>query len=200
MGIVYEDDSTPEADGDADGDAATREAIEAKAREEADAKAALEATKRLPAAKLPSDELAPWMLLPPGWKAPKGRQLVFVRFPAEWTDTPEKGVEIGGEDGLWRLAIITALSLADKRIALERSMQKPERVGDDLCRQMLRCVDGLAADWSGARTPGSVEIWYNEIGEKCRAELQRIYMNLHQLDAEERTRFFTNCIEVRSAG
>lgn len=153
-----------------------------------------------PQAKAPGDELASWMLIPPGWKAPKGRQLVFVRFPAEWTDTPEKGVEIGGEPGLWRLAILSVLSIADKRIALERAGTRPERIGDDLVKQMIRCVDGMVGDWSGSRTPNSVEYWHAEIGEKCRGELQRIYMNLHQLNEVERTRFFSSCVEVRSAG
>lgn len=177
---------------------------EAKALEEAEKAKEEEAKKQQATAELVLPVAKPdgppeWAVIPDALKVPKGRQLIFIRFPAKWTDTPERGIEIGGFEGLWRFCICWVCSANDKRIAVERARSN-KSVPDEMCKQMIRSVDGLVADWTGKSTPGSVEKWYNEIGEKCRNELFRVFLKLHQLDEGERKTFFESCIEVRTAG
>jgi hypothetical protein len=147
-----------------------------------------------------SDGPPAWAVIPDKMKIQRGRQMIFVRFPAEWTDVPERGLEIGGEPGLWRMCIITPCSVADKRMAANRCEGKSQRLTDEMCKQTIRSVDGHISDWSGSKTPGSIDNWWNEIGEKCRNELTRIFLKLHQLNEGERVRFFESCIAVRTAG
>lgn len=162
-----------------------------------------------PAAAKPLDDHLPvptadgppaWAVIPSNMKLQRGRQMIFIRFPSEWTDVPERGIEIGGETGLWRLCIVTPCSVADKRLAANRCEGKSQRLTDEMCKQTIRSVDGFVADWSGTKSPGSIDHWWNEIGEKCRNELTRVFLKLHQLDEGERVRFFESCIAVRTAG
>lgn len=129
-----------------------------------------------------------WAILPPGFAAPRGKQIFFLRFRASLTDTPWKGE---------RQCVVWAINSADKRAALDRSRRDPNRASDELSKQMIRVHDGKATDWTGD-LPGGIEDFWNEIGEKCRGLLTRLYMRLHVVSVEENTDFLENCIEARS--
>ena len=133
----------------------------------------------------------PWAKIPAGFKFPRGRQVAFLRFRAEWTDTPWKGD---------RQAVVWSLTDADEKIGLGRAMGDVNRAANELSKQMLRAIDGHEAVWDGTPGPGNVDRWWTEIGGKCRQILVRVYTQLHVLSEEERTDFFENCIEVRTTG
>jgi len=149
-----------------------------------------------------------WVKLPEGLVFPRGRAVLFLRFPAAWTDTPQKGhempdeeaVQVAGAGALWRQCIVIPLTVEDKKHALLRASGDTNRVGDELSKQMIRSVDGYRCDWSGMPSPGSIDIWWNEVGERVRNLLSRVWMQLHTLKREEQQSFFEHCIAVRLPG
>lgn len=156
-----------------------------------------------------------WANLPPNFKFPRGKTLMFLKFRADWTDTPLKGDPIIDQNGdvvtetkhvngeevttpiLWRQCVVWPLNVGDKKLALGRGMGDVYRTQEELARQMIRVADGEAVDWSGA---GSFDIWWEDLGEKCRGLLIRIYNRLHVMDVEATTDFLQNCVEVRTSG
>jgi hypothetical protein len=152
-----------------------------------------------------------WVKLPPGFVFPRGKQIIFMRFKAIHTDTPWKGEPVPGPDGegfevdqngkpvLYRQCVCWPINTADKKLALGRAQRDPNRAADELAKQMVRVHDGVEADWAVVRTNG-VEMFWNELGEKCRGLLLRIFTQLHVLDTDGTRDFLQNCIEVRSTG
>jgi len=130
-----------------------------------------------------------WVKVPPGLKPPKGRQVLFLRFKAAWTDTPHKGD---------RQAICWSLSDADEKVALMRAITA-NRTAYELAKQMVRVVDGHVASWDNSQVDGDIDRWWTEIGGKCRQILIRLFAKLHTPSEEERVDFFENCIEVRTS-
>lgn len=160
-----------------------------------------EVEEELPRMPEPSAGGAPaWMLVPAEMKFPRGRVMMFVRFPSKWTDTPHKGVEIPGEPGKWRMCICWAINTADKKFGYERAQGDQLRVIEEMTKTMIRAVDGVRADWSGMPNAGSIEAWWAEIGERCRGRLTNMYLKMHTLDADEMKYFFESCVAVRTAG
>lgn len=132
-----------------------------------------------------------WVVLPPNLKFPRGRQVGFIRFEAQWTDSPQKGD---------RQCIIWGLSDIDEKVAFTRAMSDPNRAAAELAKQMVRAIDGYQVDWSGTPGPACIDEWWREIGGKCRQMLIRIYAQTHVLPEEDRKRFFESCIEFRTTG
>lgn len=169
---------------------------------------------REPAFRLPSasEGGAPvWAAIPTGFKFPRAQQVLFVRFRSEWTATPWKGdphidaltgnpeINKDGEPILYRQCILWAITSGDKKLALTRAQRDPNRAIDELAKQMIRSHDGAAVDWSESRANG-IEVFWNEIGEKCRSLLTRMFTQLHVLDTEETRAFLTSCIVARTTG
>lgn len=137
-------------------------------------------------------EVPEWVVLPPDLKIPSGRVVAFLRFKAEWTDTPTKGD---------RQCIVWNLSDADERLALKRAnLNDGLSAISDLAKQSIRAVDGVRVDWSKGKGPGSIDQFWREIGAKCRALLQRWYLQNHQLNDAEQKDFFESCVAVRTMG
>ena len=134
-----------------------------------------------------SSEPPKWAIIPKGLVFPKGRTIYFVRFPADMTDTPADGE---------RQCIMWNLNMADEDLALARARGSQLRVNRELTMAMIRAVDGVQSDWtqSLANSAGSVRIWMNKIGARCRLQLQNIYMRTHGVDEDMRKRFFTDCL------
>lgn len=132
-----------------------------------------------------------WSKVPADMRFPRGRQVLFVRFEAAWTDSPHKGD---------RQCIIWGLTDIDEKAAFGRAMSDPNRAANELAKQMVRSIDGHVTDWSGTEGPANIDLWWREIGGKCRQMLIRLYTQLHVLPDEDRKRFFESCIEVRSTG
>lgn len=145
------------------------------------------------AASAPGDPngIPDWVILPPNLKIPPGRQVGFMRFRASWTDTPNKGD---------RQLILWPLSDADEKLALKRTHGDSLRTIGEMAKQMIRAVDGTNADWSSGKfSVGSVEQFWNDIGARCRQQVQSYFLKTHALDDEERADFFLNCLAVRTS-
>lgn len=156
----------------------------------------------------------PWALIPSGLKFPRGKSIMFFRFKSRLTDAPWKGNPHADENGqlitettyvngqevtevvLFRQCIVWPLNVADKRLAMGRSLGDNERAFEELTRQMIRIVDGEQVSWAMA---GPIDVFWNDLGEKCRGLLGRIYTKLHVLAPEDQLDFFANCVVARTA-
>lgn len=175
-----------------------------------------EAPRPSPALPEPAAGAAPpWAIIPRGLRAPRGRQVYFARFPSSWTDTPREGVPGSLTDAeaaswrlagyqppeLWRQCIFWALSIGDQKIALAKANGDPNRFNSCLAQQMIRAIDGEIVDRSGADFgSGSMELWWERLGERCRSELARMCTRIHTLTVAERALFFGHCVAARTAG
>jgi hypothetical protein len=144
---------------------------------------------RAPAAEQP--EIPDWVKVPHGFKIPPGRTVSFLRFRADWTDTPGKGE---------RQCVLWNLTGADEKLAVTRSRGDTMRLASELAKQTIRAIDGQKSNWSGDGKGGSVDVWWDAIGAKCRQLLITQFSKTHSLTEGERADFFEHCIAVRSAG
>lgn len=188
---------------------AERSAEEVTTRQKAEAEArALKINLPKPTA----DGMPRWAKVPTGFAFPRGKQVLFLKFKSKWTDTPWKGEPIldpetggnekdpeTGEDVLYRQCVVWPINSPDKKLALGRAMRDPNRAADEMAKQMIRVADGVEADWTITTAQG-IEMFWNELGEKCRGLLLRIFSQLHVLDQDNTKDFLANCIEARSTG
>lgn len=137
------------------------------------------------------DAVPDWVVVPSNLRVPRGRQLVFLRFPPSITGDGTKGE---------RQCICWSMSDAEEKIAHDRCAGNPARSAVEFPKQMIRVVDGVLVDWSKSRGPGSVDEFYREIGPKGRNLLARVYTTLHMTTEDELRDFFENCVAVRTAG
>lgn len=129
-----------------------------------------------------------WAIIPEGFKKPKkGKQIYFVQFLASWTETPEKGN---------RHCVMTNLSEADEKVARQRAQGDSVRTVLELARQMIRANDGVLVDWSRSKKEGNPDIFWREIGYKCRQEIASIFLKTHVLSEEQRSIFFAHCVRA----
>lgn len=132
--------------------------------------------------------LPEWFKLPEGMQLPVGREIIFLRFRAKWTDTPTKG------DRTCALWNITA---ADERMALKRTKGDATRTLSEMAKQTIRILDGQRTDWTRGAS-SNVEVFWNDIGAKCRQQIISAYLKTHSMTAEEEADFFGQCMTVRS--
>lgn len=175
-----------------------------ESEEKREREASKEAKRNLLNIPAPSNGPAPyWALVPEGMVYPRGKQVMFIRFRSEWTDAPWKGQELIGPDGvslgLYRQCIIWSINTSDKKLAFARSNKDPNRAVDELAKQMIRVHDGIRTDWSVSSAQGIDGFW-NELGEKCRGLMTRMFSRLHVLESAAVTDFLDNCVEVRKTG
>lgn len=129
--------------------------------------------------------------LPQGLRVPPGRNVMFVRFRKEWTETPWKGE---------RFCLVWTLSDADERLAYKVAAGESERIPQELAKLMIRVIDGARVSSDGDPA-GDVNTFWREIGAKGRHALQRIYQANHSFTEEEKDDFFLNCVvSVTSTG
>ncbi len=145
--------------------------------------------------------------LPSDLLYPRGKQVYFIRFRSRWTDAPWIGHPIGEEtdpkltddDGKPRLAmfrtcVLWAINSPEKRLAITRARGDGNRATDELAKQMIRVIDGKKVDWVDS---SELDSWWNQIGERCRNQLTRLFHNLHVMDEEDTVDFLENCIAIR---
>ena len=106
------------------------------------------------------------------------------------TDVPGKGE---------RQCVCWPMSSGDETIAMGRAMGDPNRASDEFAKQMIRVIDGKPVDVEGSGQGENLEIFWNEIGKRCRAWVVRIYSQLHYASPAETEDFLEHCIAVRSA-
>jgi len=131
-----------------------------------------------------------WASIPPGFEIPPGKRCGWMLFRAEWTDAPAKGD---------RWCMMWPLSEAEEKIAYKRSNGEATKAIAELTKASLRIVDGVKADRTGTSAPGSVGVFWAEIGTKLRQMLQNYYLKTHTLSSEEQQDFFANCFVVTTA-
>lgn len=135
-------------------------------------------------------EMPEWVKCPPGMKFPRGKQVIFLRFRAQLTDTPNKGE---------RQAILWSNNLGDSKLAYIRADKDPNRLSEFLAKQMIRVIDGQRVSLSGELNSANLDIWWDEIGPKSRGIIDKLYMQLHFASRDESVDFFENCVAVRVA-
>lgn len=151
-----------------------------------------------------------WAYVPQGMKFPRGRQFLFIRIPSAWTDSPKVGKplkvedeqsrKIAGDGALWRQAIVWSVDVGDMKHAIGRAQGDPNRLSEELTKQMVRAVDGQRSDWSGGSGEGSMDVFWNQIGQKNRQLMQRVWSMLHVHTREAQVSFFESCVVVRTPG
>lgn len=125
----------------------------------------------------------------PAPKAPRGRQVIFLRFRAPLTDDP------AGPD---RYAACWNLTEADEKLAALRARGQEHRVMVEMAKQFVRVVDGQPADWQNG--PACVvNAWWDAIGGKARAQVIGMYAKQHTMNTAEAIDFFASCVAVRTA-
>lgn len=136
------------------------------------------------------DDVPEWAIVPPSLRIPKGKSVVFLMFKASMTDAPLKGD---------RQCMVWTLSDGEEKLAADRCANSQNRAPAEYTKQMIRAVDGVAADWGKTRGPGSIDEFWKEIGPKGRNMMMRVYTQLHLANDEEVRDFFEHCIAVRTA-
>lgn len=136
------------------------------------------------------DDVPEWALIPSNMRVPKGRQVVFLRFPPALTGNPQRGE---------RQCIVWTLNDGEEKLANDRTGGSSARAAAEFTKQMIRAVDGVVVDWSKPKGPGSIDEFWREVGPKGRNMLMRIYTQLHLASDEETRDFFESCVAVRTA-
>lgn len=140
-----------------------------------------------------NSEIPSWVVMPPDLKLPSGRVVAYMLFKAEWTDTPNRGD---------RHCLLWPLTSRDETIALKRTRGDSQRTLAEMAKQMIRAVDGKTADWGLAKANGAavpnVEMFWNDIGAKCRQQITNYYLRTHSMTNEEAASFFGQCLHIRT--
>jgi hypothetical protein len=140
----------------------------------------------------PSDAPIPeWVRVPNDFRIPRTKQVFYIRFRAGMTDKPNKGE---------RQCIIWSNNLGDQKLAIGRADRDPNKMSEQMAKQMVRAIDGVPADWTGEPGKGNIDVWWDEIGPKCRSILDRLFIQLHVANPDEVKDFFENCVAVRGVG
>lgn len=139
-----------------------------------------------------TNEPPPWAIIPPpsgARKMPPGRQIVYMRFRAEWTDTPDLGD---------RQCIMWNINVGDEKVAIQRAGDFSASITREFAKQQVRVVDGHWAEYGQPmRAPDGIDRWWNEIGYKCRSLIMNHWGKQHMLTANEKIDFLASCIAVR---
>lgn len=120
---------------------------------------------------------------------PHGVTWTAMRFLAEWTDRPQLGD---------RQCIVWNLSYGDEKFARRRARGDAEAMMDEQAKQMIRAIDGKRCNYGLPTDPASPDLFWEEIGKKCRLLVLNYFMKVHTLEAAERLHFFANCLVVRT--
>lgn len=126
--------------------------------------------------------------LPVDLKLPQGgKQIAILRLESGLTDAQAMGD---------RTIVIWNLTVRDERLARTRARGHADWLYDEYAKRMLRAIDGKAVlDTASA----VVDRFWDEIGSKYRGHLVSWYVRTHNLSDEERLRFFTNNVVIRTA-
>lgn len=133
---------------------------------------------------------------PNNFQIPRGKKPIFVRFRADWTDTPHLGE---------RQCVCWGLTVGEEYIADKRSDDSGSRALHERTKLSIRLIGSSETDTLVPVDPtksvreADVDIFWEQIGLKCRTLLTNVFIQTHSLNADERRDFFENCIEVRDA-
>ena len=127
----------------------------------------------------------PSSLVIPPWK-----QIGYFMFRPGLTERPDLGD---------RTCVTWQLSVADERLAKQRTRGDSSRTYEELAKQTIRCMDGVKADWTGKGGKGNVARFWEEIGPKARTFIINSYLQTHTPTAAETEDFFLNCTTYKTS-
>lgn len=138
------------------------------------------------------NDIPDWVIIPEGFKFPKGRQVAFMLFRPEITVCQTE-----------RQCVLWSLSVSDEKLARKRTRGDSQSTFDELAKQTIRLIDGVKVDWTGkasvTKGPGSIDKFYEDIGPQYRQMILNAYHKTHTLSLEQQADFFLNCFVVRTA-
>lgn len=117
-----------------------------------------------------------------------GVQVYYVTFKAKWTSTPSKGD---------RTCVIWHLSPGEEKAAGKKSATDARVFLTEASKAMIRVIDGKVADHLNP-TEANVSQFWTDIGPKCRAQMESLYVKLHHMGIAEMAEFFTDCVAART--
>ena len=119
------------------------------------------------------------------FRFPRGYKILFVRFRAHLTAVPGKGE---------RQAILWSLGPEDFRLAVSRGMGDAHRVSDEIAKQCIRAIDGVAVDWATGGVQNNPDQFWRDVGQAYRTQLVRLANQVNSLDAKELRDFLEHCV------
>lgn len=157
-----------------------------------------------------ANDIPPWVVIPPGMRFPKNRQVGFIRFPSKWTTAHEKGLVHAGEEAVpseyagarYRQVILWSLTIADEKLARVAAKGDALATYPEMSKRMIRAIDGHLVDWSTGDVEvneGHVPSFWEEIGPACRDMLVSHYHSTHRLTGDQLKHFFLCCVAVRTS-
>jgi hypothetical protein len=132
---------------------------------------------------------------PANFQVPKGKSVVFMRFRGDWTETPHLGD---------RQCVCWGISVGEEYAADKRADERGSRSIPEKAKLSIRLVAAaadetlLAVDLSKATPAADTDIFWEQIGLKCRTLIINAFVQTHSLSEAQRRDFFENCIEVRA--
>jgi len=170
------DDPTEDEIDDPEAEADTRDVPQVMA---ADFNPAVDPSKIPAWVKIPADLEFP----------PTGVTWTAMKFEPQWTDRPQLGE---------RQCILWNLSVGDEKFSRRRARGDGDAMMDEQAKQMIRAIDGHRINWGNANAVQNPDLFWDEIGKKCRMLILNHFMQSHILDKAERMYFFSNCLVVRT--
>lgn len=133
---------------------------------------------------------------PPGFQVPKGKSLVFMRFRGDWTETPHLGD---------RYCVCWGITVGEEYMADKRADERGTRAIPERAKLGIRFIATaesstlIPVDASKSVAEADVDLFWEQIGLKCRTLITNTFIQTHSLSEAQRRDFFENCIEVRAA-
>lgn len=134
--------------------------------------------------------LPSFAVLPPGFVLPPGKQIGFMYFRGEWTDTPEDGD---------RWCMMWPLTEAEEKAAIKKGGGEQNAIISELAKSTIRVIDGLKVDKTGVTSPANLNMFWSKLGPRCRPLIKNYYYKTHTLSKEDQQDFFANCFVVMTA-
>ncbi len=128
--------------------------------------------------------------IPGGLVIPPWRQIGYFIFKPDLTERPDLGE---------RTCVTWGLTVAEERLAKQAMRGDGTRSYEEMTKRMIRCMDGVKADWSGKGGKGNVNHFWEEIGPKARTFLINGYLQTHTPSPQETADFFLNCTTYRTS-
>ena len=146
----------------------------------------------------PRGNLPEWLKpFPPGFRIPKGKRLLCMRFRKEWTDRPDLGE---------RQCVCWQITVGEERICDKRADSLGSGAINERAKISIRLIDAgeneptlVAVNPDKSDPQADADIFWEQIGLKCRAIIADNFLRTHSLSQEERADFFEHCIKVLEA-
>lgn len=141
--------------------------------------------------------LPPWCKpFPQGFQVPKGKSLLVMRFRAEWTETPHLGE---------RQCVCWGISVREEYLADKRADDSGSRALHEKAKISIRLIAAgddptlVPVDPTKGNRAADVDLFWEQIGLRCRSLITHAFINANSLDAVQRRDFYENCVAAVDA-